>query len=489
MGIASQGTILAGQVQGVRQGAGLIIAADGTISFDSSTAIGILKTNNPSAYTAYVWPAVGGNAGQQLTSDGAGNLSWTAAGGTFTAKGQLSVGTGTNTDASLSVGTDASFLVADSSTPTGLKWSSSSTSAALAPAGTSTARPSPSVPGQFRYNTTTQKFEFSVGTASWQEIASGDPTTNTFVKQSVPTLPAGATASAQIPAGTTAQQEASPAVGYTRFNTSITKLETWDGATWVAAGGGSGTVTSVDVSGGTTGLTYSGGPVTASGTITMAGVLAVANGGTGQTTSQGAIDALLPAQSGNSGKYLTSNGSVTAWSATPLNGAASLAEAAAGTIADKYSSPQTAVPKDASGMAGAALLPGSAVAFSGTPVTGMIRYNNLTPPAVIEYYNGSAWVALGGLAAATLVQAAAGTVDTVANTPKTSVPKDAAGMTGAAILSSGTAAQRRATPVTGMTRVNTTNKTLEFYDGTQWQIVTSNYVADGGGWFGHSVHP
>ena len=48
--------------------------------------------------------------------------------------------------------------------------------------------------------------------------------------------------------------------------------------------GGTGTVTSVDVSGGTTGLTTSGGPVTASGTITLAGTLAVANGGTGITS-------------------------------------------------------------------------------------------------------------------------------------------------------------------------------------------------------------
>lgn len=45
----------------------------------------------------------------------------------------------------------------------------------------------------------------------------------------------------------------------------------------------SGTVTSVDVSGGTTGLTTSGGPVTGSGTITLAGTLAVTNGGTGAT--------------------------------------------------------------------------------------------------------------------------------------------------------------------------------------------------------------
>jgi len=45
-----------------------------------------------------------------------------------------------------------------------------------------------------------------------------------------------------------------------------------------------GTVTSIDVSGGTTGLTTSGGPVTSSGTITLAGTLAEANGGTGITS-------------------------------------------------------------------------------------------------------------------------------------------------------------------------------------------------------------
>lgn len=46
----------------------------------------------------------------------------------------------------------------------------------------------------------------------------------------------------------------------------------------------SGGVSSVDVSGGTTGLTFSGGPVTSTGTITMAGTLAAANGGTGITS-------------------------------------------------------------------------------------------------------------------------------------------------------------------------------------------------------------
>lgn len=57
--------------------------------------------------------------------------------------------------------------------------------------------------------------------------------------------------------------------------------------TWAIppGGGGSGTVTSVAVSGGTTGLTTSGGPVTGSGTITLGGTLGVANGGTGETAT------------------------------------------------------------------------------------------------------------------------------------------------------------------------------------------------------------
>jgi len=50
----------------------------------------------------------------------------------------------------------------------------------------------------------------------------------------------------------------------------------------------SGTVTSVQIAGGSTGLTYSGGPITGSGTITTAGTLAVANGGTGLASLVGA---------------------------------------------------------------------------------------------------------------------------------------------------------------------------------------------------------
>lgn len=51
-----------------------------------------------------------------------------------------------------------------------------------------------------------------------------------------------------------------------------------------AAGGGTGTVTSVDVSGLGTGMTFLGGPITSSGSITMTGVLDADNGGTGQSS-------------------------------------------------------------------------------------------------------------------------------------------------------------------------------------------------------------
>ncbi|MHB8710432.1 MAG: immunoglobulin-like domain-containing protein [Minisyncoccota bacterium] len=47
---------------------------------------------------------------------------------------------------------------------------------------------------------------------------------------------------------------------------------------------GNGSVTSVSGSGGTTGLTLTGGPITTSGTLTLGGTLAVANGGTGTST-------------------------------------------------------------------------------------------------------------------------------------------------------------------------------------------------------------
>jgi hypothetical protein len=48
-------------------------------------------------------------------------------------------------------------------------------------------------------------------------------------------------------------------------------------------------------------------------TAGVTGTLPIGNGGTGQTTAQAAIDALLPDQTGNSGKFVTTNGTTASW--------------------------------------------------------------------------------------------------------------------------------------------------------------------------------
>jgi hypothetical protein len=82
-------------------------------------------------------------------------------------------------------------------------------------------------------------------------------------------------------------------------------------------GGG---VTSVNVSGGTTGLTTSGGPITSSGTITLGGVLAVASGGTGATTAAAALTSLGAYPASNPNNYTSNGGTVTSVSVTTANG-------------------------------------------------------------------------------------------------------------------------------------------------------------------------
>ena len=103
------------------------------------------------------------------------------------------------------------------------------------------------------------------------------------------------------------------AITFPRINAD-NSVSALDAATFrTAIGAGTGTVTSVGISGGTTGLTTSGGPITSSGTVTLAGTLAVANGGTGATTSTTAFNALAPTQTGNTGKFLTTDGTTTSW--------------------------------------------------------------------------------------------------------------------------------------------------------------------------------
>jgi hypothetical protein len=85
------------------------------------------------------------------------------------------------------------------------------------------------------------------------------------------------------------------------------------GLEWVTDGGG--TVTSVDASGGTTGLSFTGGPITTSGTLTLSGTLDLDNGGTGATTAAGArtnLNAVDQALTLTAGTGLSGGGDLTA---------------------------------------------------------------------------------------------------------------------------------------------------------------------------------
>lgn len=78
-GDKTKGTVLSDQVQGVKQGPGVEIANDGTISFDPGSAPGVVRTNNENAFNDYVWPTTGTGGPEddtQLTYTSPGTLSW-----------------------------------------------------------------------------------------------------------------------------------------------------------------------------------------------------------------------------------------------------------------------------------------------------------------------------------------------------------------------------------------------------------------------------
>lgn len=177
------------------------------------------------------------------------------------------------------------------------------TGAVLMPGGTTAERPSGTA-GQVRFNSDTGFMEYYTG-SMWANLS------------------AGASIANNIGGGLANEILVQNGPSSTTFITAPTVANTfleWSGSAFQWSANPLGTVTSVDVSGGTTGLTYSGGPITSSGTITMAGTLITSNGGTGldsytagDITYYATGTALSKLGIGSSTFILTSSGTAPQW--------------------------------------------------------------------------------------------------------------------------------------------------------------------------------
>jgi hypothetical protein len=106
------------------------------------------------------------------------------------------------------------------------------------------------------------------------------------------------------------------------------------GGITITSTAGSGTVTSVSGSGGSTGLTLTGGPITTTGTLTLGGTLAIANGGTGAATASGArLNLDTPSTSGS--------GATGTWGINITGSAASATTATTATTANALNASNT----------------------------------------------------------------------------------------------------------------------------------------------------
>jgi hypothetical protein len=159
------------------------------------------------------------------------------------------------------------------------------------------------------------------------------------------------------------------------------------------SGGGGGTVTSVNVSGGTTGLAASGGPITTSGTITLGGALNVSNGGTGAINAANARINLDVPQTDGTNATGTWAISVTGNANTVTNGVYTTGSYADPTWITSLAGSK--ITGNISGQAGSvanALTAGTGISYSvGTTYNGStaITINNSAPDQIVSLTGGT----------------------------------------------------------------------------------------------------
>lgn len=135
----------------------------------------------------------------------------------------------------------------------------------------------------------------------------------------------------------------------------------------------------------------------------VTGTVAIANGGTGQTTAPNAINALLPSQTGNSGDFLTTNGTVCSWSA---GGGSGITQLTGDVTAGPGSGSQVSLVTKIQGVAVGTPTGTGNVVFSASPtLTGTIisasntMSGTLIVPTITGITSGGAISVTGGTAA------------------------------------------------------------------------------------------
>jgi hypothetical protein len=171
---------------------------------------------------------------------------------------------------------------------------------------------------------------------------------------------------------------ATPANGLIVYDTTTKSLQIYDsvGTAWnqVADTATTGSVTSVTAS---TPLIVTNGTTTPAITL---GTVPVANGGTGATTATVAINSLLPAQTGDNGDVLKTNGTIASWGAAPIGTVTSVTGTSPITVATGTTTPAITlgtVPV-ANGGTGATTTTAALANLLPTLVSGAVLTNNGT---------------------------------------------------------------------------------------------------------------